>query len=452
MHRFLCGLVFATTLVAQATSRLELGEGVTLELVAVPAGTFRQTAAGEVEREVTISRAFRIGRTEVTRAHFARFVAETGYRTEAERGASGGLGWNGKELEQKKAFTWRSPGFVQTDAHPVCLVTWDDAVAFCTWLTKRSGQLVQLPTEAQWEYACRAGTATTYHGGDGEDQLAKLAWYARNAEHTTHPVGQKDANALGIHDLAGNVFEWCQDWFAPYGAGPVTDPVATIPGGDKPRRVLRGGSWRHDAKNCASGARWRSDPASRSADNGFRVVVGADATGAPESRPATGPRAKKGGPRAEGVVLGFVSDPFTTGLWIVAGALIVGFAVQVILAMRGLLGQGGPARVEKTKDGFWIHVPTRASPMLVTVRYRMPGGSWSQQRVTVDGTHFVYTGQPPVEIRIVNARRNRSGDVVDVGMAAGDDAGDSDSTAMSLASEDTRSESAPSSPSSWSAY
>ena len=269
---------------AEPVSRyLPLSGQITLEMVLVPAGEIVQGSpeaepgrgADETPRRVRLSADFYIGATPVTRGQWAAFARETGYRTEAEIGTSGGFGWDGAQVVQKKEFTWRNPGFPQDDAHPVCIVTFPDAEAFCAWASRKTGLTVTLPTEAQWEYACRAGTTGAWHNGGDEAACDRIAWHKRNAGNTTHPVASTQPNAWGLR-MGGNVAEWCLDWYAPYAPldGVVADPVqrdATL--SDKPRRVLRGGSWAREPRNTRSAARFRSDPRSRNADIGFRVVA-----------------------------------------------------------------------------------------------------------------------------------------------------------------------------------
>lgn len=257
---------------------LHLSDAVSLRLVRVAPGSFTQGSpvnepgrgADETQRKVLLTKTFLLGETPVTRTQFELFVRETGYKTEAERGPSGGYGWDGKQLSQKRDFTWRAPGFPQDGNHPVTLVTWGDAQAFCAWVGRKSGRVCTLPSEAQWEYACRAGATTSYHGA----KVDEIAWHRDNANSATHAVKAKQANAWGLFDMAGNVNEWCLDWYGPYSIGEATDPVANVaPSGETPRRVLRGGSWLRDPKHTRSAARFRNSPASRNADNGFRVLI-----------------------------------------------------------------------------------------------------------------------------------------------------------------------------------
>jgi len=137
-------------------------------------------------------------------------------------------------------------------------------MAFCRKIGAR------LPTEAEWEYACRAGTTTSYHSGDSESDLARSGWYTGNSGSQTHPVGQKTANAWGLHDMHGNVWEWCADWKGDYPSGAVTDPTGPSSGSG---RVLRGGSWSYDALSCRSALRSNLHPAFRFYNVGFRVVM-----------------------------------------------------------------------------------------------------------------------------------------------------------------------------------
>ncbi len=148
-----------------------------MKLVLIPAGTFLMGSPDEDKdargdetppHPVRITRPFYLGATEVTRGQFRRFVDDAGYQTEAEKDGKGGLGWNEetKKFEQNPRYTWQNPGFEQTDEHPVVNVTWNDAVAFAQWLSRKEGKTYRLPTEAEWEYACRAGTTTRFSNGD----------------------------------------------------------------------------------------------------------------------------------------------------------------------------------------------------------------------------------------------------------------------------------------------
>ncbi|MEI6233720.1 MAG: formylglycine-generating enzyme family protein [Planctomycetota bacterium] len=262
------------------TTTLELGSGVKLEYVVIFGGTFKQGSpatevgrnADELLHDVTLKSGFAMSKYPITIGQFKQFVAETKYRTEAESGPSGGFGFDGKALVQKKEYTWRNPGFKQTDTHPVVLVTWHDAVKFCTWLSTKSGKSIKLPNESQWEFACRAKTETRFYNGDTDEAALVIAWFKKNAEGGTHPVGEKMPNAFGLFDMCGGVYQWCRDLYNPYREKSDTTPVAEAVEG-KPRYVLRGGSFLKDAKHCRSASRYRNDEHSRNADNGFRIVI-----------------------------------------------------------------------------------------------------------------------------------------------------------------------------------
>ena len=141
---------------------------------------------------------------------------------------------------------------------------------FCERLSKKTGRKYTLPTEAQWEYACRAGSNTKYYFGDSEDELADYAWYYKNSDGETHPVGEKKPNTYGLYDMHGNVWEWCHDWYGDYPTGSVTNPLGPSSGST---RVLRGGSWSSVAWNFRSGYRYRYEPGIRYDFLGFRLAA-----------------------------------------------------------------------------------------------------------------------------------------------------------------------------------
>ncbi|MFI5379164.1 MAG: formylglycine-generating enzyme family protein [Tepidisphaerales bacterium] len=283
--------------------KLDLGNNVTMKLVLIPAGKFLmgspETEKGryeaEVQHEVTISKPFYMGITHVTVDQFAAFVKDSQYLTDAEIGG-GAIGHEivkGRfALKMLEDCSWRKPTFEQKGDHPVVLVSWNDAKAFCDWLSKRSGKTVGLPTEAQWEYACRAGTKTAYLWGDNPDDgkgwanvadqsfekklpNQELEWKSfrwHDGFVFTSPVGSFKPNAFGLYDMNGNAIQWCEDIFSesPYDKRPATDPTGARIGG---HRVIRGGSWGTDPALCRSAARDCSAPDDRDGNLGFRVVV-----------------------------------------------------------------------------------------------------------------------------------------------------------------------------------
>ena len=221
-----------------------LDQRVKIELVWIPAGSFQMGELDGPRVQVNLTRGFWMGKYPVTQEAFA-------------------------------AVTGRNPSRFRNSGleAPVENMDWAQARAFCGKLSETLSQLrgtagleYRLPTEAEWEYACRAGSVTAYCFGDDESKLGEYAWYAENSGRKTHPVGQKKSNQWGLHDMHGNVWEWCHDWHG----GPVTDPI----GPEKGRfRVLRGGAWYYPARDCRSAYRVFDHPSNRNFIIGFRVVL-----------------------------------------------------------------------------------------------------------------------------------------------------------------------------------
>ncbi len=244
---------------------LDLGGQVTLKLVKLPAGRFlmgsplteEERQGDEAQHEVTLSKPFFMGVHEVTVAQFDRFVTDSGH-------------------------AWEKPvySFPRQGDHPATGTTWNDAVAFCEWLSKKSGRSVGLPTEAQWEYACRAGTTTRFCSGDYNEDLSGYGHYSGdgwNAKGDTSPmfapVGSFKPNAFGLYDMHGNVLEWCRDFYAAYPDGAQTDPAGPASGG---KNVQRGGGWHSSAEKCRSARRYQAAPGRAFNRDGFRVVAACD--------------------------------------------------------------------------------------------------------------------------------------------------------------------------------
>jgi formylglycine-generating enzyme required for sulfatase activity len=226
------------------------------------------------KHRVRITKPFWLGRHEVTRGQFRRFVEDRDYRTEGERDGKGGFGFVNGQWKQDPRVTWNWTGGLgseQVDDHPVVNVTWNDVTAFCAWLSQKEGETWHLPTEAQWEYACRAGTTTAWYSGDNEQALKEDGWFVANAGHKTHPVGQKSPNAWGLYDMHGNVLEWCQDCYVDryYATSPMADPTGASGGSC---RVYRGGGVGGGASYGRASFRYGDGPGLRTYDLGFRLA------------------------------------------------------------------------------------------------------------------------------------------------------------------------------------
>jgi formylglycine-generating enzyme required for sulfatase activity len=166
-----------------------------------------------------------------------------------------------------------NPSANKTPKCPVEGVSWEDAQRFCQKLSEQESRTYRLPTEAEWEYACRAGTSTQFHfGDDAAAALAECGWYADNADKKSHPVGEKKANPWGFHDMHGNVAEWCADWFDSdtYGSTKAPDPTGPLMGSG---RVFRDGSWDSRAVLCRAARRGKDMPSFKSPSLGLRVVL-----------------------------------------------------------------------------------------------------------------------------------------------------------------------------------
>ena len=174
--------------------------------------------------------------------------------------------------EQYQQVMGTNPSYFKGKSNPVENVSWDDAQAFCKKLSEQTTDRVRLPTEAEWEYSCRAGTKTTYFSGDTDKDLDRVAWYYANSKNTTHPVGQKESNFFGLYDMHGNVWQWCQDWHGEdyYGKSEAENPQGPAQGAV---RLLRGGSWYLGPMGCRSANRYWRNPGFRYDGIGFRVVL-----------------------------------------------------------------------------------------------------------------------------------------------------------------------------------
>lgn len=284
---------------AQPTMERAVTNSLGMKLSFVPAGMFMMGSdSSEVGRRQDegpqqpqwIGEAFFLGIHKVTVGQFRKFVEDSGYKTDAEKDGKGGwtLDTAAGQLEQKPACDWRDPGFPQVDDSPVVNVSWNDAIAFCAWLSRKEGLAYRLPTEKEWEYACRAGTSTPFWSGDRNSlvgvanvadtslrrKYAMASWATPwdDGHAFTAPVGQYRPNDFGLYDMHGNVWEWVQDEYD--GGYPTTDSAS----GERSRnpafkgRVLRGGSWYNGIEDARSASRDWDTPDYRNFDTGFRIA------------------------------------------------------------------------------------------------------------------------------------------------------------------------------------
>jgi len=211
-----------------------------------------------------------MGKYPVTVGEFGLFVKSERYVTDAERKGHGWV-WVGNGAEPKADANWKNSYLRQTPDHPVVLVSWHDAQRFLKWLDGQ-GDRFQLPAEAQWEYACRAGTGTRFYFGDDPDyrDAPSYAWYEENSGGTTHPVGRKKPNAWNLYDMVGNTKVWVADWYGPYPAADQVDPTGPRTGAG---RVRRGACFMNPAEGLRATLRTFNKPSSASFHTGFRVAL-----------------------------------------------------------------------------------------------------------------------------------------------------------------------------------
>jgi formylglycine-generating enzyme required for sulfatase activity len=252
----------------QAQSPKEITNSIGMKLLLIPKGTFMmgspETEKGrqenETQHEVTISKDYYLGVHEVTQAQYETVMGKN-----------------------PSHFQGAIVGNENADL-PVENVSWDDAVEFCKKLSdlpeeKKAGRVYRLPTEAEWEYACRAGSKTAYSFDDEEGLLPEYGWFNRNSSNRTHTVGLLEPNAWGLYDMHGNVWEWCSDWYGDYPKGAVRNPTGPKVGSD---RVCRGGSWNGVASYCRSALRYWYVPSFRNNYLGFRLALSSP-SGIPKS-------------------------------------------------------------------------------------------------------------------------------------------------------------------------
>jgi formylglycine-generating enzyme required for sulfatase activity len=263
---------------AQASK--EITSSIGMKLVLIPRGTFQMGSPpsekgsedNERQHEVTLTRDYYLGAFEVTQAQYQEVMGNNPSH------------FQGDNVAERHPQTGRVVKEVDSSSHPVETVSWEDAVEFCKRLSalpeeKKAGRVYRLPTEAEWEYACRAGSKTAFSFGDNPDSLGAHAWFEENSGDSAHPVGEKNPNAWGLYDMHGNVWEWCRDWYGEYPEGAVSDPPGPKEGS---RRVIRGGGWFGVAARCRSAFRYGGIPSLRSDCDGFGFRVALSSPGIPQ--------------------------------------------------------------------------------------------------------------------------------------------------------------------------
>jgi formylglycine-generating enzyme required for sulfatase activity len=302
---------------SNAQNPKEVTNSIGVRLLLIPKGSFQMGSTpeekgsddDEKQHSVTITHDYYLGVFEVTQAQYKKVMGKNpsyfqgnnvATRIPAKKHPE-----TGRTIEEEKIIP------VNTDNHPVEFVSWEEAVEFCKRLSdlpeeKKAGRVYRLPTEAEWEYACRAGTKTAYSFGADRNVLKDFDWFGDNSGGKiinsdriweksredvdiyiekllenggkTHPVGTKKANPWGLYDMHGNVCEWCSDWYVNYPKQAITDPIGPKLGSF---RVFRGGSWHYVAAFCRLAFRGRGAPSGRGFDLGFRVAL--SSSGIPKS-------------------------------------------------------------------------------------------------------------------------------------------------------------------------
>jgi formylglycine-generating enzyme required for sulfatase activity len=244
------------------------------EMTVVPAGSFMMGLPESNDRsrhKVTIARPFAVGKFEITRGEFAEFVRDNG-RAAGDKCST----FESGKWEERAARSFDNPGFSQNDRHPAVCVSWEDATAFAAWLSGKTGKHYRLLSEAEWEYAARAGAATRHHFGSDNKGLCTHGNLADNADCAdgytyTAPVGSFAPNGFGLYDMHGNVWEWVQDCRNETYRRAPTDGVPRATG-DCGLRVLRGGSWDYFPDDLVEADYGKGQPTDRTGDIGFRVA------------------------------------------------------------------------------------------------------------------------------------------------------------------------------------